>query len=375
MSGPADQGMRTPLYQQHVDAGARMVEFAGWQMPVQYTSIVAEHHAVRTAAGIFDVSHMGEIEISGAAAEDCCCRLFSNDASRLAPGRAQYSLIVNEEGGTVDDIIVYRLEAERFFVCVNAANAAKDFAWIDERAPAGATIKDVSAEYALLALQGPAAVSVVEQLTGAEGSSDLPERFCVGRVEVASVPVLLARTGYTGEDGFEMFVPAQAATQLWRAVLDAGRQQGVVPVGLGARDTLRLEASLPLYGHELGEDINAYEAGLGWAVKLNRPHMTGYGALASVRETGPRRRLLGLEVEGGIARNGHMVVAGEKTVGTVTSGSHCPTLGKALALALVEADSPREGLAVDVRGKARGVRVTDLPFYVRQRHLTDGQGS
>jgi len=351
------------LHDLHVAAGARMVDFAGWHMPVQYGSIIEEHMCVRTAMGLFDVSHMGEVEISGPHAEACCARLFANDATRLAPEKAQYSLICNGNGGVVDDVIVYRLASERFLVCLNASNVSKDVDWIREHAPRGCTIRDRSDDYALLAVQGPAAVGLVDRLV--EGAAALP-RFGVREAHLADTAVLLARTGYTGEDGFELFTPAKAAARLWRLLLDQGAPRGLRPIGLGARDTLRLEAALPLYGHELDEDVDPYEAGLAWVVKLNRPDMIGHDALRALAQA-PRRRLVGLEVEGGIARQGCPVLASGTHIGMVTSGSYCPFVDKAVALALVPRDFESADLAVDVRGKPRRARVTDTPFYVRQR--------
>lgn len=353
----------SPLHAIHLEAGARMVEFAGWQMPVQYTSIIAEHRAVRERAGLFDVSHMGEIAISGAQAEACCRRLFANDAAMLAPGRAHYSLITNEQGGVVDDIIVYRLASERFLVCVNAANTANDLRWIAERAPSGAVVDDVSAEYALLAIQGPQAAAIVAELAP---GADLLARFALARLEVAGIDTLVARTGYTGEDGFELFTAASAAPALWRALLEAGGGRGLVAVGLGARDTLRLEAALPLYGHEIDDTTSPYESRLGWVVKLNRPDMLGYDALVGAKAAKLGHCLAGLKVSGGIAREGCAVVASGRRVGVVTSGSHCPTVGGAVALARLERDCMGAELAVEVRGKLRSACVTDLPFYVRQ---------
>jgi aminomethyltransferase len=338
-----------------------MVEFAGWQMPVWYRSLLDEHQSVRSAAGLFDVSHMGEIEIEGPGAERFCARWFANDARALRVGRAQYSLIPNAHGGVVDDVIVYRLGRERFLVCVNAANTAKDFAWLCAEPREDCRVEDVSERYALIAVQGPKARAIVGSL-----ASDLQSlaRFDCREQTIAGATVLAACTGYTGEDGFEIFVAEDRAGALWHALTAAGEPAGLVPVGLGARDTLRLEAGLPLYGHELGEDISPYEAGLGWVVKLNRPEMTGYAALVS-EAAGPKRRLIGLTVEGGIARAGCPVLASEIEIGMVTSGSHCPTMRKAMALALVDGGARLEDLSVVVRGSRKPASVTAVPFYVR----------
>jgi aminomethyltransferase len=351
---------RTPLYDEHVTAGARMVEFAGYEMPVQYESIIEEHLAVRTSCGVFDVSHMGEILIEGPRALECVSRLFSNDASTLSVGRAQYSLISNERGGVVDDIIVYRLGEESFFVCVNATNAAKDFEWVRSRAPAtGCSVRDVGEEYALVAVQGPDAVDLVDELLpGAEAL----DRFAFCPAKLRGRRALVARTGYTGEDGFEIFVDVDAAVGLWRELCE----RGAAEAGLGARDTLRLEAALPLYGHELGEDISPYEARVGWAVKLNRTDMIGYEALCRAKADPAKRRTVGLMMDVGIAREGCAVLASGARIGAVTSGTHGPTVGRGVALALIDRDPAGLALAVDVRGKVRNACVTPLPFYVRQ---------
>lgn len=352
---------KTPLHACHVAAGARMVEFAGWDMPVQYSGVVDEHRAVRENVGLFDVSHMGEVELTGAGAESVCCRLFANDAAKLAPGKAQYSLIPNDEGGVVDDIIVYRLAEERFLVCVNASNAAKDFEWIRDRSADECTVVDRSNEFALIAVQGPKAENLLGRLVPA--ATDLA-RFSCAEVMVSGHEAIIARTGYTGEDGFELFVEAARASQVWNELLEHGDPLGVRPIGLGARDTLRLEAALPLYGHELDDSISPFEVGLDWVVKLNRPQMTGYEALARAKKS-PSRALIGLLVDKGIAREGCSVLASGIRIGVVTSGTHSPTLGRAVAIALVDRGAVTDDLAVDVRGKARPAKATDLPFYVR----------
>jgi aminomethyltransferase len=357
---------RTPLYDEHVAAGARMVDFAGWQMPVQYDSIVAEHLGVRASAGLFDVSHMGEIFFSGAGAEQVCARLFTNDARALAPGRAQYSLIANEQGGVVDDVIVYRLDVDRFLVCVNASNIDKDREWILSHAGEDCTIADQSDQFALIAVQGPEAAGILAIL-----NSQAPAlgRFSCAQLELSSgsqrARALVARTGYTGEDGFELFVATEAAVPVWRMLSAAGKPRGLAPVGLGARDTLRLEAALPLYGHELADDISPYEAGLGWTVKLGRPNMVGYGALLAANERGAKRRLVGLRIEGGIARAQCPVISCGKRIGGVTSGSHCPTIGSAVALALIDREASTSDLSVEIRGKLRRATLADTPFYKR----------
>lgn len=372
---------RTPLHDEHVAAGARMVEFAGWSMPVQYQGILAEHQAVRTSAGLFDVSHMGEFEVTGPGAEALCAKLFTNDARVLQPGKAQYSMIPNEQGGVVDDIIVYRLGAERFLVCVNASNAAKDLAWILARPEPGATVTDRSDETSLIAVQGPGAIAIVDRLSPGVAAI---ARFGCSERKIVGYDCLVARTGYTGEDGCEIFCPNEAAVALWALLLETGGT-GITRCGLGARDTLRVEAGLALYGHELAEDISPYEAGLGWAVKRNRSHLVGAAGLEAAGG-GAGRRLIGLLVDGAIAREGALVfVAGvAEPVGHVTSGTHSPTLGRPVAMALVsiepapkgagevapkvtkEAGAGATAFEVEVRGKRRTASVTRLPFYVKR---------
>jgi aminomethyltransferase len=341
-------------------------------MPVRYTSIVDEHLAVRRHAGLFDVSHMGEVLLSGPGAEACCARLFANDARALVPGRAQYSLICNEDGGIVDDIIVYRLEGDLFLVCVNASNAAKDVGWIRERAAGQCDIEDAGERYGLIALQGPEAASILQRLAPQAVSL---KRFGCCSVEVGGARVLAARTGYTGEDGFELFVDTDAAVSVWRALMDAGRDRDLIPVGLGARDTLRLEAALPLYGHELDETTSPFECGLDWVVKLDRPEMVGFGALEAVAHGGAARTLVGLETEQGIAREGCAVLASDRSIGIVTSGSYSPCREGPIALARVG----REALAADsvelfveIRGKRKRAKLLDLPFYKRTAPREDG---
>lgn len=379
MSGVVSGGepRRTPLYDRHVEAGARMVDFAGWAMPVQYRSILVEHRAVRQDAGLFDVSHMGEFEIAGAGAEALCARLFTNDARMLVPGKAQYSMIANEQGGVVDDIIVYRLEAERFWVCVNASNTAKDLAWIRAHPMEGAEVRDLSDQTALLAVQGPRAAAILERIL--PGISDLG-RFACRPCDHDGTSILVARTGYSGEDGFELFVPDALACPLWDLLLETGGGDGLIACGLGARDTLRVEAALPLYGHELGDDISPYEVGLGWAVKRNRPDMLGLEAFERAAAGGVSRRLVGLLLDGGIAREGAPVFlpGGAEAVGHVSSGTHSPTLGRPVAMALIAreaaeaASSKGQGadggsLEVELRGKRRAASVTSLPFCVKRR--------
>jgi glycine cleavage system T protein (aminomethyltransferase) len=355
---------RTPLYDCHAQAGAKLVDFAGWEMPVQYAGVIEEHRAVRTSAGLFDVSHMGEIRVRGAGAEALLQRLTPNDVSKLVPGRAHYSGLLTERGTYVDDLLIYRLAREDFLVVVNAANAERDFEWMVTRSRDQAEVVDESDRWALLALQGPRALEILTPLAAPDVSGLKYYGFADGMVD--GVPALISRTGYTGEDGFELYLDPEAAPGVWRRLLAAG----VEPAGLGARDTLRLEAAMALYGHEIDETTTPFEAGLGWVVKLDKGDFVGRDALQAQRAQGVPRKLVGFEVEGrGIARQGHGVFSGDRAVGSVTSGTWSPTFEKALGMAYVppEMAAPGTPLTLDVRGKALPARVVELPFYRRPR--------
>jgi aminomethyltransferase len=355
---------RTPLYDLHRKAGARMVPFGGWEMPVQYTGIVEEHRAVRSAVGCFDVSHMGEFEVSGPEALDALQFLTTNDVGTLEVGQVQYSLLCTPEGGIVDDLTVYRLGPERFMLTVNAANIAKDWAWVTEhsRRFTGARWRDVSSATALIAVQGPRAEDLVARLADTDVRPIAYYRFAEGTV--AGVRTLVSRTGYTGEDGFELYVAAEDAAALWTALLETGAPLGAVPVGLGARDTLRLEMGYRLYGNDIDETTNPLEAGLGWVVKPAKGDFIGREAIERVRAAGLRRRLVGLEVLEGVARHGHPVVADGRSIGVVTSGSYAPSVDRAIALAYVESGYATSGtdVGVEVRGRVRPARVVKTPF-------------
>jgi aminomethyltransferase len=359
---------RTPLYDCHREAGARLVGFAGWEMPVQYAGVIEEHRAVRTAAGLFDVSHMGEVRVRGAGAERLLQRLTPNDVSKLAVGRAHYSGLLTERGTYVDDLLIYRLGAEDFLVVVNASNAQRDFEWIASRVDGedatDAEVIDESDRYALLALQGPKALEILAPFASAGVSALRYYGFLQG--EVAGAPALISRTGYTGEDGVEIYLAPEDAPAVWRRLVEAG----AVPAGLGARDTLRLEAAMALYGHEIDESTTPLEAGLGWVVKLEKGDFLGRGALLAQREGGLPKQLVGFEVQGrGIARQGHGVVSEGKTVGVVTSGTWSPTFEKALGMAHVPPAmaAPGTPLTLDVRGKPLSAVVVEMPFYRRPR--------
>jgi aminomethyltransferase len=346
-----------------------MVPYAGWDMPVEYSGITAEHLAVRTRAGVFDVSHMGQIEIAGKNALPAVQRISGNDASRLAVGQIQYSGLLTEEGTFVDDMLVMRMAPSHFMLVVNAGNTAKDYQWIAEQiAPIGdVAAVDTSSRYALIAIQGPAASDVLQSIATID-LSDL-KYYSFGHGEVANARATISRTGYSGEDGFEIFVPPAMADRVWQALLQAGRSAEVIPCGLGARDTLRLEAAMRLYGNDIDESTSVLEAGLGWTVGWKKEGFIGEARLREQKERGVSRTLVGFEmVDRGIARNGYPIVSGDRRIGVVTSGTQTPFLKKAIGLAYVptELSAPGTDLTVDVRGRASAARIVPLPFYKRK---------
>src|SRR6266536_1296459 len=331
--------LRTPLYERHVGLGARLVPFAGWEMPVQYEGVILEHLAVRNDCGVFDVSHMGELEVEGPRARELLQSLLSNDLDKIASGEAQYTLLTNEQGGIVDDLIVYELEAQRFLLIVNASNRQADFSWLREREVRGSDVRDVSDEYALLAVQGPRSI---ERL-------GLPDAraFTFAEGEIDGVECMVNRTGYTGERGVELLVPSEDAGELWDRVVERGAE----PCGLGARDTLRLEVCYPLHGNDIGPDTDAISAGLGWVCALDG-EFTGVETLRRVKEEGPQRKLVPFVMEEkAVPRQGMAIDGG----GEVTSGTHSPMLDRGIGLGYVPAGSaaPETDLSVDVRGKIR----------------------
>jgi aminomethyltransferase len=361
---------RTPLNARHRASGARMVGFGGWDMPVEYSGIVQEHMAVRTRAGLFDVSHMGQIEVAGPAALAAVQRISSNDASRLQVGQAHYSGLLTPEGTFVDDLLVYRLGTDHFLLVVNAGNIEKDYTWIaEEIKPAGdSAAVNTSARYALIAIQGPESQQVLQSLTGIE--LDAIKFYWYSYGEVAGVRATVSRTGYTGEDGFEIFVAPPMADRVWLALLEAGKSVDLVPCGLGARDTLRLEASMRLYGNDIDDTTTALEADLDWIVGWNKDDFVGAGALRAQKAAGPARRIVGLEmIDRGIARHGHDVYVGGVRAGKVTSGTQTPFLKKAIAMAYVPIDATMPGtrVEIDIRGRRCGAAVVPLPFYRRPR--------
>jgi aminomethyltransferase len=365
---PAAELRKTPLHARHRASNARMVPFAGWDMPIEYSGITAEHMAVRTRAGLFDVSHMGEIEIAGANALAAVQRISCNDASALQVGQAHYTGLLTPEGTFVDDMLVYRMGPSHFMLVVNASNAKKDFAWISEqiKTVGNAAAVDTSSRYALIALQGPASAGVLQPLTGVD-LADLGA-FRFGHGEVASARATIARTGYTGEDGFEIFVPPNMADAVWQALLESGRSADVIPCGLGARDTLRLEAAMRLWGNDIDESTTVLEAGMGWIVAWDKGDFIGRDRLAEQKERGVERKLVGFEmVDRGIARHGYPVVVGDRRVGVVTSGTQTPYVKKAIGMAYVAPDLAAVGteITIDIRGRASKARVVRLPFYKR----------
>jgi aminomethyltransferase len=358
----------TPLADVHRALGARLIDFAGWLMPVQYTSIIEEHRAVRQRVGLFDLSHMGELYVDGPEAGAGLAAALVTDPPALAIGRAHYSMICAPDGGIIDDLIVYRLGEERFLVVANAGNASMVSDAMAERLRGfRAVLDDRSLATGLLAVQGPRAVEVLSPLTDVDLGG--LRYYAAAEGHVAGLPALVARTGYTGEDGFEVFVDTRETVGLWQVLLDAVRAADGLPVGLGARDTLRLEAGMPLYGNELDGDTNPYDAGLGRVVKLGKAgDFVGRAALERVARDGPAKRLVGLIVDGrGIARHGHPVWAAERRLGVVTSGTQSPTLGVPIAMAYVPPDAAEPGTVVDVeiRGARVPARITTLPFYRR----------
>lgn len=344
-----------------------MVGFAGWEMPVQYRGVIEEHVGVRSRAGLFDVSHMGEVEVSGPGALALCQDLTANDVSRTEIGQAQYNLLLNEHGGIVDDIVVYRLTETHFLICVNAANTDKDFQWIRERAGKDAEVRDTSSRYVQLALQGPLAEKILQPLTSLDLAAIKPFRFSRG--EVSSVSCLVSRTGYTGEDGFELYCDPAEGERLWNLLLDAGSASGLLPVGLGARDTLRLERALPLYGHELDDGTTPLEAGLEWVTKFSKGSFMGREVLLRQKQEGLRRKLVGLEmIEPGIARGEYPIFDRQGlSIGRVTSGTKSPTLGRSIALGYVAIAEAATGnlVAVEIRGRKAAAKIVSLPFYHR----------
>ena len=359
---------KTALNATHRALGGKMVSFAGWDMPVEFSGIVKEHLAVRTAAGLFDVSHMGEIEIRGREALALMEQVACNDAAKLTPGQAHYSALLTERGTFVDDVLVHKLSDTHFLLCVNAANREKDFAHICAQNRFDARVEDTSDNYTQLALQGPKAASILQPLTLVDLAALRPRRFTWG--QVSGVRALIARTGYTGEDGFELYFDPEGSEKVWDALLDAGKNHGLLPAGLGARNTLRLEAGNVLYGHEIDDTTTVWEANLAWICVMDKGEFTGRAALAAQRESGVERTLVGFEMRGrGIARDGYPVFVDGREYGRVTSGSPAPFLQRNIGMAYVPVahNSPGTRLAIGIRGQPVEAEIVPTPFYKRAR--------
>lgn len=360
--------LKTPLYDAHVKAGGKIVPFAGYLLPVQYeTGVIKEHMAVRTQAGLFDVSHMGEVLCEGKDALANLQMLLTNNFDNMVDGQARYSPMCNEKGGTVDDLIVYKKADEKYLIVVNAANKDKDYEWMLTHQFGEVTFKDVSDQYAQLALQGPRALDILKKLTAEE---NIPEKnyYAVFDAEVAGIPCIVSRTGYTGEDGVELYLESSKAEKMWDVLLETGKEEGLIPCGLGARDTLRMEAAMPLYGHEMDDETTPLETGLKFAVKMKKEEFIGKKALEEQGE--PKRTRVGLKVTGrGIIREHQDVYLNGEQIGCTTSGTHCPYLGYPIAMALVESGSVELGtvVQVEVRGRQVEAEVVALPFYKRNK--------
>ena len=355
--------MKTPFYEQHIALGGKVVDFFGWELPVQYSTITLEHNAVRNAAGLFDISHMGQVFVWGSGAFDFLQYLTTNDLHRATIGKGIYAHLLNEKGGVIDDIFIYRIEDDKFLVIVNASRRETDLKWMEQH-KAQFDVDIMEAPFAAaFALQGPLTPKIVAKLN--PQIADLP-RFGIGEFSIADLDVLVARTGYTGEDGFEFFAPAGHLLVIWEQVLKAGKNFGLLPCGLGARDTLRTEVAYPLYGHELDEEHTSLEAGLGWVVKLDKGNFIGRDALAKQKAAGLPNKLIGFKVEsGGVARPGGVLFHQGKEVGVVASGTFSPTLNHAIGMAYLPADIANEGAALTIKQGTRDIQavVVKLPFY------------
>ncbi|WP_282140574.1 glycine cleavage system aminomethyltransferase GcvT [Cytobacillus oceanisediminis] len=362
---------RTPLFEVYKDYGAKTIDFGGWDLPVQFSSIKEEHEAVRTKAGLFDVSHMGEIEVKGTDSLKYLQKMMTNDISKLKNSGAQYTAMCYENGGTVDDLLVYKIEDDHYLLVVNASNIEKDFNWLQEHAEGNVELKNLSEDMAQLAIQGPLAEKVLQKLAGTN-LSDIGFFKFQQDVDLNGKKALVSRTGYTGEDGFEVYCDAQDAVALWIEILEAGKEEGVLPCGLGARDTLRFEANLALYGQELSPEITPLEAGIGFAVKLNKEaDFIGKEVLKNQKENGVPRKLAGIEmIDRGIPRHGYPVYKGEELIGEVTTGTQSPTLKKNIGLVLIKKEHAEPGtdLEVEIRGKRLKAKIAATPFYKREKN-------
>lgn len=361
---------KTPLYDEYTKLGGKTIDFGGWDLPVQFSSIKEEHEAVRSKAGLFDVSHMGEVLVEGSDAENYLQTLLSNDISKIPVGGAQYNAMCYENGGVVDDLIVYNFGNQQYLLVVNAANLEKDLEWMEKHLEGDVKITDQSEEYALIALQGPLSEEILQTLTSENLSEIRPFKF-KRDVDVAGHAVLISRSGYTGEDGFELYGSPSAIRDLWGRILEAGKDQGLVPCGLGARDTLRFEAGLPLYGQELSQDITPLEAGIGFAVKLQKEaDFIGKAALIRQKEEGLQRKIVGIEmIDKGIPRHGYKVLKDGEEIGVVTTGTQIPTTKRNVGLALIDIQHTEIGteVEIEVRKRTLKAKVVATPFYKRQK--------
>lgn len=361
---------RTPLFPVYEKYGAKTIDFGGWDLPVQFSSIKEEHEAVRNAAGLFDVSHMGEVTVTGPDALAFVQKITTNDASKLSDNQAQYTIMCYENGGTVDDLLVYKKSDEDYLLVINASNIDKDVAWMQEHVEGDVQVQNISPDVAQIALQGPRSEEVLRKLTDTDLSQIGFFRF-LPDVQLAGMTALVSRSGYTGEDGFEIYCSTEDVVSLWDKILEAGKDEGVLPCGLGARDTLRFEAKLPLYGQELSKDISPLEAGVGFAVKVDKEaDFIGKAALKQQKEQGVSRKLVGIEmIDRGIPRTHYPVYVGEELVGEVTTGTQSPTLKTNVGLALIKSEfAVMEGVVdVEIRGKRLKAKIVKTPFYKREK--------
>lgn len=359
---------KTPLYEKHIQLNGKIIDFGGWALPVEYSGIIPEHEAVRSKAGIFDVSHMGQISVKGQDAEKFLQMVLTNDISLLNKNQIAYTTMCYPHGGVVDDLLVYKHSREDYLLVVNASNIQKDFEWLRENKLGDTEILDLSENYALIALQGPLAQTILQKVTDKD-LNEIEFYYFSDNVSVGNIKALVSRTGYTGEDGFELYFACDKAEEMWGLLLNTGKDEGLLPAGLGARDTLRFEACLPLYGHEIDENISPLEAGLGFCVKLNKENFIGKEALAKQKAEGLKRKLVGFEmVERGIPRSKYDVYAGGRKIGHVTTGSFSPSLKKNIGLALVEAAFAKEGTEIEIviRNKNLKAQVIKKPFYLKK---------
>lgn len=358
----------TPLYEKHIKCNGKIIDFGGWSLPVEYTGIIPEHEAVRTKAGIFDVSHMGEITVHGEDAKNYLQMVLTNDISLLNNNQIAYTTMCYPHGGVVDDLLVYKYTNENYLLVVNASNTEKDFQWLKENLFGNTEIQNVSDKYAQIALQGPLAQTILQKVTE-KNLNDIAFYYFSDNVQIGNIKALVSRTGYTGEDGFELYFDSSNAEKVWDILLEAGKEEGLIPAGLGARDTLRFEASLPLYGHELDENITPFEAGLGFCVKLGKEKFIGKEALTKQKEDGLIRKIVGFEmVDRGIPRSNYEVYAQGRKIGHVTTGSYSPTLKKNIGLALLDSAYTKEGSEIEIliRNKNLKAKIIKKPFYTKK---------